>query len=72
MQIAQLSGFNFSAQGQGFVGNLLTSLRALRQRRAVYVRTANELAALSGRELADIGISRSDIRAIARRAAAEA
>ncbi|WP_435169183.1 DUF1127 domain-containing protein [Falsirhodobacter sp. 1013] len=69
MQIAQLSGFHASAQGQGFATTLLASLRALRQRRAVYTRTVNELTALSGRELADIGISRSEIRAVARRTA---
>lgn len=34
-----------------------------------YSRTVNELSALSNRELADLGISRSDILRIAREAA---
>lgn len=38
-------------------------------RRAVYRRTYNELAALSDRELADLGIPRSSIRRVSREAA---
>ena len=44
--------------------NLTRSFNAWRQYRA----TANELNRLSQRELADLGISRSDIPAVARRA----
>lgn len=46
-----------------------TSLAAYRQRRAVYAQTRNELIKLSDRELADIGIPRSNIRRVALEAA---
>ena len=38
-------------------------------RRKIYRRTVNELAVLTDRELADLGIARGEIRAIARQAA---
>lgn len=44
--------------------NIVRTLRAYRQYRA----TANELNRLSQRELADLGISRADIPALARQA----
>jgi uncharacterized protein YjiS (DUF1127 family) len=40
-----------------------------RARRAAYLRTYDELAACSDRELADLGLSRADIPALARRSA---
>lgn len=43
--------------------------RAERAHRALYLRTLHELQVLSDRDLADIGIARSEIRAIARDAA---
>lgn len=42
---------------------------AWRARRAMFRRTYDELAALSGRELADIGLHRSEIGRVAREAA---
>lgn len=39
------------------------------QKRAIYRRTINELGALSNRELADLGLSRSGIRRVALEAA---
>ena len=39
------------------------------EKHAIYARTVNELSSLSDRELADIGVARSDIKAIAREAA---
>lgn len=69
MQIAQPTRF-VAADGQGLFADLLANVRESRKRRAVYARTVAELSALSARELADIGISRRDIRAVARQAAA--
>lgn len=48
---------------------IATGLRAARARRAEAARVRRELASYSDRELADLGISRSDIDAIAREAA---
>jgi uncharacterized protein YjiS (DUF1127 family) len=45
--------------------NLRAALRRAMRRRALYGRTLGELAALSDRELADIGIPRADIRRVA-------
>jgi len=53
------------------IARVLDALRQQRTRRAVYRNTYDELSALSGRELADLGIARSDVAAIARRAAQE-
>jgi uncharacterized protein YjiS (DUF1127 family) len=47
----------------------LANLGAWRGRRAVYNRTVAELDALTDRDLADLGIPRTDIRRIARDAA---
>ena len=46
---------------------LVTTYRNWRKYRQTY----NELMSLSGRDLADVGIHRSDIRQIARRAASD-
>lgn len=60
------------APGHGLFAQLVADLRARRNRRAVYRRTFGELAALSNRDLADLGIARADIRQIAQKAALEA
>jgi len=49
----------------GFIANL----KATFARRAVYMQTVRELDALTDRELADLGISRLDVPALAREAA---
>jgi uncharacterized protein YjiS (DUF1127 family) len=41
-------------------------LREVRTRRALFNQTVAELSALSNRDLADLGIARTEIRAIAR------
>lgn len=51
------------SHGTGFVGRLLSWFERERQYRSTY----NELSALTDRDLADIGVSRSDIVSIARR-----
>lgn len=48
---------------------LRENLQERRQAKAAYDRTLAELSAMSGRELADIGINRSDIPRIAAEAA---
>lgn len=53
------------------IARTLDALRRERARRAAYRSTHDELSALSARELADLGISRCDVAAIARRAARE-
>ena len=50
---------------------LMIDLRARLARRKVYRQTVNELSALSDRELADLGLNRSEIRRIAYQAAYE-
>lgn len=47
----------------------LAEFRVARAKHAVYRRTVSELASLSDRDLADLGIGRGSIRAIAREAA---
>ncbi len=51
------------SHGTGIVGRLVSWFSRERQYRATY----NELSALTDRDLADIGVSRSDIVSIARR-----
>jgi uncharacterized protein YjiS (DUF1127 family) len=51
-----------------FAGSF-AALKAAYARRAVYTQTLRELNALSDRELADLGIARSTITAVAREAA---
>lgn len=58
--------------GRGTVGGLLGRLRTLLAERARYVRTREELAVLTDRELNDIGLLRSDIEDVAQRAARSA
>lgn len=47
----------------------LQALQLMAQRRSVYVQTLSELRALSDRDLADLGLHRSLIRAVAKDAA---
>lgn len=56
----------------GVFGRVDATLKAFaeaRARRRVYRQTLNELRALSGRDLADLGLSRAEIPFIAHRAA---
>lgn len=52
--------------------DLRTTLAEKMARRAVYRRTLNELYSLSDRDLADLGIHRSQVRSIAWQAAQDA
>ena len=52
-----------------FVMGIVTKLQAIRARRAAFVTTFEELSAMSDRELADIAITRAQIRDIAMKAA---
>lgn len=54
---------------QGRLTRLVDQLAALQARRSVYRRTRNELNALSDRDLADLGIHRTEIRRLAYEAA---
>lgn len=51
------------------IAQMLHMTREERARRALYRRTVRELSALSNRDLADLGISRSAIRSLAHEAA---
>ncbi len=51
------------------LGNILSRLQDARARRAIYVRTIRELDSMTDRDLADINVSRLQIRDIAREAA---
>ena len=51
------------------IGEIRREIAAARQRRAIFRRTWSELNALSDRDLADLGLARSDIGALARKAA---
>ena len=62
------TGFNLSAT----LHNAVEAWKTSQARRAVFNRTFNELNALDDRDLADIGIARRDIRAIAQDFAAKA
>ncbi|RME95320.1 MAG: DUF1127 domain-containing protein [Alphaproteobacteria bacterium] len=53
----------------GSLRNAFTALRAAWERSRVYANTYNELAALSDRDLHDLGISRSEIKRLAYEAA---
>jgi len=70
MDTIQNRVFAKTVDGQGLFSDLMTDLRMMMKRRAVFRATTEELSALSSRELADIGMGRSDIRAVARKAAA--
>jgi len=52
-----------------YVANLVASVKEANARRAVYVKTLNELRSLSDRDLADLGIARLQIEDIALQAA---
>lgn len=54
------------ARPEGAAAGIIARIAGLWTRHALYRRTLAELDALSDRELADIGISRYDIPAIAR------
>ena len=51
------------------ISAVVASVKLSLQRRATFQHTLNELNALSDRDLADLGLSRSSIRMIARAAA---
>ena len=51
------------------IDGLMIDLRARLARRRTYLRTVAELQALSDRELADLGLHRSEIGRVARQAA---
>ena len=51
------------------IAHPLAALQLLAQRRRVYMQTVTELDALSDRDLADLGLHRSLIRAVAKDAA---
>jgi len=51
------------------VAAALRQFRVARERRALYRRTVAELSALSNRDLADLGIGRSEIHGLAHEAA---
>jgi uncharacterized protein YjiS (DUF1127 family) len=59
------SGFNLVER----FATLRASIADRLAKRAVYLRTLNELEALNERDLADLGIARSNIQAIATEAA---
>lgn len=52
-----------------YFANLVASVKEANARRAVYVKTLNELRSLSDRDLADLGIARVQIEDIALQAA---
>ncbi|WHZ33808.1 DUF1127 domain-containing protein [Sagittula sp. MA-2] len=54
----------------GFAG-IVETIRARRARRKVFNQTFRELSSLSNRELADLGMGRSEIRRVAYQAAYE-
>lgn len=62
---SRAASFSLADRFSGYVAQFKASLA----RRAVYNQTVRELVILSDRELADLGISRHDILAVAREAA---
>lgn len=52
-----------------WVGDILARWNEARERRAVYLRTLDELSSMSDRDLADINLSRIQIRDVAHAAA---
>lgn len=68
--MAYVSSHRVSAPGfLDLIGTAVASVKAALARRAIYVQTLNELNALTDRELADLDISRLNIRDIAATAA---
>jgi len=66
----------YATQTQSFTGNVFAAVSAFfaerseaAERRRVYKTTYSELAAMSARELADIGLSKANIGAVAYEAA---
>ena len=53
----------------GFLAELVSRIRGRFEEQARYLRTRDELMALSDRELDDIGLKRAEIEVIARRSA---
>lgn len=62
----QISTVNL-ASPLGFLDSLMVKLARFR----LYRQTVNELSALSGRDLADLGLNRSEIKRVAYQAAYE-
>ena len=63
--MAHVATYDLSAPDIGGAGWLARARKALADRRA-YLRTLDELSALTDRELADLGIARFAIRDVAR------
>jgi uncharacterized protein YjiS (DUF1127 family) len=63
------AGYDLPETGQSWVSRALRNLAVWSAENRAYHNTFNELSILSDRDLADIGISRADIPAIARDAA---
>jgi uncharacterized protein YjiS (DUF1127 family) len=57
------------ARSQGLFTGLLARLKTAMAQRGLYSRTLTELSQLNDRELADLGLSRSDIARVAHEAA---
>ena len=62
---SRAASFSLADRFSGFVAQFKANLA----RRAVYNQTVRELVVLTDRELADLGILRADIRAVAHEAA---
>ncbi len=63
---------NSRATSVGLIDRLVSALTYVKEvieRRRLYVRTLNELNALTDRELSDLGISRASVSEVAREAA---
>ncbi|QFQ86354.1 DUF1127 domain-containing protein [Paracoccus kondratievae] len=58
-----------AARGNGAIAKFVAGLRENMARRAVYRQTLRELGELSDRELADLGLNRSNLRGVAYEAA---
>ena len=68
MAFAQQTHVSHAGLGHLFHA-IVVDVKDYMARRRVYKETLNELSALSGRDLADLGIGRSEIRALALEAA---
>ncbi|MCT4610239.1 MAG: DUF1127 domain-containing protein [Pelagimonas sp.] len=55
----------------GRIGGMITEMRARLERRRQFKRTLREMSSLSSRELADLGLNRSEIKRVAYQAAYE-
>ncbi|MBS1301437.1 DUF1127 domain-containing protein [Loktanella sp. SALINAS62] len=63
---------NTAIRNETLMARVATSLRNARARRNAYRRTRDELSAMTDYELADIGVTRGMITAVAREAAERA